>query len=270
MIKDFKTIKEHTELWGIDIQSAFFKDNAMVNAVHRCRKNINLCRYLFEELLAWQLWGNTVFKNMVRKFILDDFFNNETARETLQKFILSDNRLGDPRLPRNNRNWLDVDSESRNRFLQWLSAEDIGFFFENVLPDKEDPHKRKTFWLSYVPRLISSRPFLCFEDETRLSPILRDNIKVGHFGKIQGGNSAFILDFGRLKVVEFSRVGACYIYTEKEFNKIVPDLWSIRPFTEGGLRDKLRCLGRIRHLITYNVDWRREVVKILASHGVSL
>lgn len=269
MIKEFKTIKEHAELWAIDVQSEFFIDT-MVHAVQHCRKDIDRCRYLFAELFPWQLWGNTVFKKMVGDFILDDYYKKEATRGLLQGFILFDNRLGDPRLPRNNRNWLDMDTEARNQFIQWLSKEDITFFFEHVLPDKKDPHERRSFWLQFVPKLKASRPLLCFEDETRLQTLLRDKPKIGRFGKIRGTNSAFILDFGQVKAIEFSRVGACYIYTENVFNQIIPELWSSRPFTEVGLKDKDRCVDRIRHLITYNVDWRRGVMNILAKHGVRL
>jgi hypothetical protein len=269
MIKAFKTIKDHSELWTVDVQSEFFKD-AMIQAVQTCIYDSNRCQYLFSELLTWQLWNNSTFKEIVGKLILDRYYKDESPRNKLQNFILSDKNLGDPRLPRNKRNWLDMNSEACKQFIQWLSIEDIGFFFEHVLPDRKDPHERKSFWLRYVPKLKSSRPLLCFEDETRLHPLLRDKTKVGHFGKIRGINSAFILDFGQVKAVEFSRVGACYIYTESEFDKIVPDLWSGITFTEQGLKDKDHCIDKIRHLITYNVDWRRNVMNILAKHGVRL
>ena len=269
MIKAFKTIKDHSESWAIDVQSEFFKD-AMIQAVQKCIYDSDRCHYLFSELLTWQLWNNSTFKEIVGKLILDRYYKNESPRKNLQNFILSDKNLGDPRLPRNKRNWLDMNSEARKQFIQWLSIEDIGFFFEHVLPDRKDPHERKSFWLRYVPKLKSSRPLLCFEDETRLHTLLRDKTKVGHFGKIKGINSAFILDFDQVKAVEFSRVGACYIYTESEFDQIVPDLWSGITFTEQGLKDKDHCIDKIRHLITYNVDWRRDVMNILAKHGVRL
>lgn len=270
MTKDFKTIKEHSESWAVDVQSEFFKHHAMVHAVQQCRKSVDRCRYLFAELLHWQLWDNSVFKKMISEFILDDYFNNGATKEMLQNFILSANYLGDPRLPRNNRNWLDIDTEARNTFIQWLSTEDIRFFFEHVLPARKDPQERKSFWLQYIPKLKSSRPLLCFEDEVRLRPLLRDKTKVGHFGKIRGSNSAFILDFGQVKAIEFSRVGACYIYTDNEFNQIIPELWSSRTFTEVGLKDKNRCVERVRHLITYNVDWRKDIMNILARYDVRL
>lgn len=62
MVKNFRTIKEHAESWAVDVQSDFFKHHAMVHAVQQCRKNVDRFRYLFDELLNWQLWDNSVFK----------------------------------------------------------------------------------------------------------------------------------------------------------------------------------------------------------------
>jgi hypothetical protein len=270
MIKNTKPIKEHVESWGIDIQSEFFMDKTMFQAVQQCRKDSHRHGYLFAELLSWELWDITLFRKIIADFILDDYFNNKKQREILQKFILSDSRLGDPRLPRNNHNWLDITNASIKRFIKWLSIEDIGFFFEHFLPDKEDPHKRKDFWLQYAPKLISSRAFLCADDEMKLHSLLKDSAKTDHFGKIRGINSAYILDFGQVKVVEFNRVGACYIYSDKDFNQILPNIWAIRTFEAAKLSDNNRCADSVRHLITPNFDWRKEVTAIMESYGIRL
>ncbi len=275
MIINFKTIKEHTESWAVEqskniSEPAEFFLGAMMQAVQRCRHDINRCRYLFDELLHWQLWGNTRFKKMIGDFILDDYFTHEAAREMLQNFILSDNRLGDPRLPRNNRNWVDMSTEARSRFIQWLSKVDIVFFFEHILPKGTDPHGRKEFWLKYVHKLKASRPLLCFNDEVRLQTLLmKDKTKVGHFGKIRGINSAFLLNFGEIVAVEFSRVGAIYLYIANNFKKIVPDFWAGQPFNEAGLKNRNLCIDDpVRHVTTSNVNWRRKVSNILAQYGI--
>lgn len=268
MIKNSKLIKEHVESWGIDIQSEFFMDKTMFNAVQQCKKDSNRHGYLFSELLSWDLWDNALFKKIIEDFIIDDYFNNIEHRKILKKFVLSDSRLGDPRLLRNNLNWLDIGNASLKKFIQWLSIEDIGFFFEHFLPDKKDPHKRKNFWLGYAPKLTSSRAFLCADDEIKLHSLLKNRTIADHFGKIRGVNSAFILDFGQVKVVEFSRIGACYIYSDKDFSQIIPNIWSIRTFAAEELSDGNRCADKVRHLITHNFDWRKEVMAILESYGI--
>lgn len=273
MVNNLQNAEEYAAAWAIDVQSFFFR-NSMLFAIEQCKHDFNRCKYLFSDILPWQLWGNAELKKLIGGFILDDYYNNEPAKEILQNFVLLHGELGDPRLDRNNRNWMDVHARAKDRFIQWLSRLDIEFFFEHVLPDRKDPHERKSFWLKYVPKLRASRPLLCYEDQARLRTQLKDKVKVGHFGKIKGINSAFILDFGQIKAVEFSRVGACYIYAEREFNEIVPDLWSGKTFTAENLKDKNRCIsdGRIIHrrpaAAWHSADWRRDVESVLARYGV--
>ena len=107
----------------------------MIQASENCFHNNDLCHYLFAELLTWQLWSNTSFKEIVAKLILDGHYQREAQREILQNFILSDDRLGDPTL-KNGRNWADMDRNAHENFIQWLSRADIVFFFEHVLPKR--------------------------------------------------------------------------------------------------------------------------------------
>ena len=134
-------------------------------------------------------------------------------QEALSKLVLSDPRLGDPRLSRNTKNWLGM-AKPHQRFLQWLSRADMNFFFEHVLPDGQDPHRRKAFWLRYVTRVKRSRPLLNHDDEARLRAIMRSQQeKMGHFGHVRGReSSAFLLDFGEVVVIEFSQGGECLLY----------------------------------------------------------
>jgi hypothetical protein len=269
MVKNFRTIKEHAESWAVDVQSDFFKHHAMVHAVQQCRKNVDRFRYLFDELLNWQLWDNSVFKKMISEFILNDYFNNVTTREILQNFVLSDNRLGDPRLPRNRLNWTDFDADARGRFIQWLSQIDIVFFFEHVLPKGSDPHGRKDFWLQYLKKIKASRPMLCQADADRLktsSFILENKIRIDHIGKINTPNSVFLLDFGEIVAVEFSVVGACHVYKAEDFKKIMPDFWSKKGFNESYFKHPKKCISRIVH--DRSGRWKREMSNLLSQYGV--
>lgn len=268
MLRDFRTIKEHTESWAVEIQSDFFLAS-MKHAVQQCKHDLNRCRYLFAELLRWTLWSNTEFKKMISDLILDDYFNDDVSREMLQIFILSDDRLGDPRLPRNNRNWLDMSSEARSHFIQWLSQVDIVFFFDHVLPKGDDPHGRKDFWLKYLKQFRATRPMLYSGDENRLrSVLLRNRSQVGHFGKIYSvsDNSVFLLDFGSIITIEFSKVGACYIYNTSDFRRIYPDFWHPRHVYESIFRNRKKCIGRIIH--DRGGRWKREMSNLLSQYGI--
>jgi len=268
MVKDSAHIKEYSESWGIDIQSQFFKDYTMVQNVERCMSGVKHYDYLFSELLSWPLWGNTEFKKMVSDLILDNS-NSEDTREKLQHFILSDSRLGDPRLPRDKRNWIDMNAEAKARFIQWLCGLDIGFFFKHVLPDGNDPHGRKDFWLKYLKHFRATRPMLCDADEKRLensSLILEGKIKSDNWGKITTPNSVFLLDFGTVVAVEFSIVGASYIYTAEVFKRMLPDFFTKKAFSEGYFKHPKKCIARIIH--SRSDRWKREMANVLSQNGV--
>ena len=187
-------------------------------------------------------------------------------QEALRKLVLQDTRLGDPRLPRNMKNWLGI-QDARQRLLQWLSRADIHFFFEHVLPKGTDPHGRKTFWLKYVSRVLMSRPLLNRDDEARLRVTMQSlREQIGHFGQMRGSeSSAFLLDFGPVVVVEFSRVGnACYLYEQPNAAKVIPDFWSQEPFTIYGLKNRPMAA----ETITHREGWQITLAHLLARYGI--
>jgi len=269
LLDEKKAIKEYVEDWGLDLESEFVRcavESAVVNCKSRIYSESEKCDYLFDNLLSWNEWILGSFKRYVTSLILDEqMLHYNSVRDRLQKFILSDDRLGDPRLPRNQRNWYDISRDANDRFIQWLSQADIVFFFEHVLPQGRDPHGRKAFWLRYVKNLRASRPMLCSEDEARLKPILlKEKDLVGHFGKICTSNSVFLLDFGSIVVVEFSRVGACYVYDSGTFKKIFPDLWSKHSFKESKFKDRSKYIYRRVHI----GRWQYEMSNLLARYGI--
>lgn len=275
ILKEFKPIKEHIEGWGFDSQSAFVQD-AVRRAITQCRdlvgENKDAADYLFSELFAWPLWELSAFKTEIENTILHRNIGVEHGvQERLQNFVLSDKkRLGDPRLRQYRDNWTGISEQARKRFMGWLTKANIIFFFEHVLPDKKDPHGRKDFWLRYVDHCIS-RPLLSPEDEYNLRNSIRlEGATIEHRGMIKGGAySAFLLDFGPVVVVEFSKSGKCYIYEESEFRKLAPDFWTDKAFSSAVLKDQRLPKDRqVRHIITDKVNWRDEVTAILARYGI--
>lgn len=221
--------------WAIPEHSAFISE-VVHAASDLCGERLNgsrhLASYLLTELLPWlDRWEIGEFKKLLSAWILSSHAERmEELREGLKRLAL--NRLGDPRLPINTKAWFGVQEAARSRLLQWLSRADIVFFFDHVLPKGRDPHRRKQFWLEYVNRVKRSRPLLNYDDRTRLMTLpaqVRD--KIGHYGKIEGLTSAFLLDFGNLLVIEFSAAGnACYVYDRATGSRLIPDFWTDSPF----------------------------------------
>ena len=163
---------------------------------------------------------------------------NPGLQERLIKVVLSDTRLGDPRLPRNTKNWLRI-QEARQRFLQWLSRADINFFFEHVLPRGKDPHGRKAFWLRYVPRVLMSRPLLNRDDEARLRVTTA----------ISAGTDRSFWPYPRCRLAPFCSISAPWLLSSsvrrampvistrnQAVIKSLADFWSPEVFTVWGLK----------------------------------
>lgn len=267
MLEHLQTIKACCEEWFVDEQTSYVKE-AVQHAVRQCHErmehNPTFGQYLLGNLLPWPPWPLQDFKAAVGATILHPAAAE--ISESLTRFVLRDHRLGDPRLPRNSRHWIGVSEEARLRFIQWLSRADIEFFFQHVLPDGSDPHGRKAFWLRYVSRMRMSRPLLNPKDEDSLQPVLQQlREQLGHFGRIHSQTSAFLLDFGVLLVIEFSRVGnACYIYQRSDIERVVPDFWTSQSFREDQLKQSCVCLQRVIH----QRGWQEAMSSILAQYGI--
>lgn len=264
MLQGRKPIKEACESWKVEEQSRYLLQ-AAEEAAAACLKKVGEHsphnRFMIDEIIAWNGWPIDRFKKLVSDAIERTFPASEFA-EALKPMVLGDNRLGDPRLPRNATNWLGVSTEARNRFIEWLSKDDIVFFFELGLPKGKDPHGRKKFWLDYVGNVKKSRPLLCDDDRARLQNAKE---KVGNFGRIIGETSAFLLDFGTVVAVEFSKSGnACYLYEKPAAEKVIPDFWSSKPFSAPSLKSKK--LAEV--VVTHHLRWQVYLEMILARCGV--
>jgi hypothetical protein len=150
------------------------------------------------------------------------------------------------------------------------------FFFESVLPKGEDPQGRKEFWLRYVPSIKRSRPLLCRADKERLRRDLREKgLKLDHAGTMDEWStaSAFLLDFGPVLVIEFSETGnACYIYKQKDIEKVITDFWTLQPFAQRKLRRKdlphERIVHRQRKSPWHSGGWEDSAAQLLAKFDI--
>jgi hypothetical protein len=270
LLADRVPIKKHCEAWALEESSQYVLE-AMRYTVPVCQKHLGdkaaLRTYLITTLLPWAGWLAQDFHAAIGSTILHPITVKELKlQEALTKLVLQDTRLGDPRLPRNMKNWLGI-QDARQRLLQWLSRADIHFFFEHVLPKGTDPHGRKTFWLKYVSRVLMSRPLLNRDDESRLRVTMQSlQDQMGHFGHIRGREtSAFLLDFGPVVVVEFSQVGnACFLYEKPNAEKVIPDFWTQASFTiQYGLKAPSLAADRVRH--DREGRWQKTLADLLAA-----
>ena len=255
--------------WEIDQQSVFFS-HAMLHAGKTARQQLGTSEVreaYFNTIVPWAGWGSrsSEFRTEISAAILDPRVDATASRERLQAAVLQHPLLGDPRLQLEH--WrLRATDEARNRVLQHLSQEDITFFFDHILPDGEDPHGRKKFWLQYVKRVRESRPLLSPVDRVRLKRSRHGLPK--HCGVLKGsnGNSAFLLMFDNLLAIEFSRVGRIYFFRDYK-TQIVPEFWTNEPFDERVLKDQTLNLDSFPHVPPDG--WQRDVATFLRSYGIT-
>jgi hypothetical protein len=211
-------------------------------------------------------WNPSSFKTSVQQMIIACSRSSQQQSDTLRDFILSDSRLLDPRLPANAPNWLGISDSAKDTVIQWLSAEDIQLFFDHVLTKGNDPHGRKPFWLRYKGRVKRSRPLLSTMDETRwqANAVTRGKRNFGRTDYFCN-TSAFLLDFGRVIVVEFSQVGnAVYVYEHREVPDLNDSFWSQARFSLSALKQKECCVERMTHTPL----WQSKMRTLLAQFGI--
>lgn len=252
--------------WGIEADSEF-GNHVLLQCISHAVASRDAQPYetAIKIALPSKHWRPDSFKDSIQQMI---YASSKFPRQIdlLKDFILEDSRLLDPRLPMNSPNWLGISESAQDLVIQWLSAEDIQLFFDHVLPTRNDPHGRKPFWLRYKGRVKRSRPLLAALDESRwLANYATKNKR--NFGQMdyQCDTSAFLLDFGRVIVVEFSKVGnAVYVYDRREVADLNDSFWSRARFPLSRLKQKSCCIEAISHL----PHWERKMRTLLAQYGI--
>lgn len=225
-------------------------------------------QYLMTELLPLPDMVPKTFKKGISRLILSDVLVRDTELvDRVKDGVLRSGKLGDPRVSMNGLNWAGISEDAKSKVIEWLSRADIVFFFENVMTQGSERQGRKDFWLRYVKNFVRTRCLLGREDNGRLVPLFRTTQKeIEGYGRIGGqvNNSAFLLDFGTVLAVEFSRVGACYLYERTKYPKRVEDFWTDEPFSEPDLKNQRSCAARVIH----KGRWKYELSGELARLGI--
>ena len=189
LIKCSDGLSGFCDFWGLSIESSQLFQAAAEIASVLCLEQIDRVpryrEFLFKDLMPWSGWAPNMLKNVMSRLILFPKRDDADLIEAITHLVRSDPRFGDPRHPQNHNNWVGMD-EAFKRIQEWLSAADITFFFETVLPRGKDPHGRKAFWLRYVGcRGLRSRPLLSNSDKFRLRDVLwKKGAKASDFGRL--------------------------------------------------------------------------------------
>jgi hypothetical protein len=135
LIRDGRSLASFVDEWRIEPHSAFFRRVVEI-ATAACRDRLDqppddLLVLLFRDLLPWPGWEPSNFKKEIGAIILHRPMSDK-LRETIQRFVLHFEGLGDPRLSVNRVKWAEVPEEAKDRLIRWLRHENPYVFSEHV------------------------------------------------------------------------------------------------------------------------------------------
>ena len=183
----------------------------------------------------------------------------ESLRQPVQSYVLQD--WQDPRIAGADVRWRDVSDKAREIFTQWITKEDLRFFFDVVAQACDDPKfaYRKAFWLAYLECITFCRPVLrgdaehLFRNDPQAMRYYRDRRPA----ELRGGNSnqhAFIIQMTEFTFVEFSTAGACYVYR----NADLPFELGDAEYRMDQLRSKQKAIHRVIHHKSEDYYWQSD------------
>lgn len=219
--------------------------------------------WFYDQILRWLPKGALM---QVLGFIVKDgkIQSSEDIKDDFKQFILNHPNLGDPRLPGYEGNW-DLKDPVTISVIEWLSQSDIAFFFEWCYQNSNDHQGRKKFWQSYAHLVRGTRVVMTDEDRRRYfrevknskDKKINQNI-IAYYDRQDGPATAFIMDFGMLKVVEFSEPNhACYFYDGRSrvaFNDRSV-FWSLDKFSKYELKDREKASEIMKHTKNWEVNF---------------
>jgi len=195
-----------------------------------------------------------------------DHRTNPNAKQELKRFLLEDSSLGDPRL--NSGGWVNASEKLKDRVVEWLSAEDIRFFFESVFQAHLDTQGRKSFWMDYANLVKRTRVLLSDYDRRKFSHILqREGYETSPvIGSLidfsrQVTGSVFLMDFGDVIVAEFSVPNnSCRIFKKEKNAEMDSNFWKAT-FTVFEIRNSSESW-------VHSVNWTSKFPANLARLGI--
>ncbi|MCP9449604.1 MAG: EH signature domain-containing protein [Nitrospira sp.] len=241
--------------------------------VHRIeRVPISQLEYLTRTLFDDSRIPKSRVKELLAKAILSGRCDaDETARSLIISFALGSREFGDPRV--HQAGWVGLEA-ARERFISWLSREDIKLFFDLVIDRSSDRQGRKTYWLTWLPQLKRTRVLLSRYDQARVRSRLRSrNEQIPSYGLIESPDtSAFLLDFGSVVIVEFSKSSnASYLYPRAIANDLFRDFyqqnrrWTVQELKRRDLVEQ-QAARRLEHRRYRHNQWQDEMTSLLSRH----
>ncbi|HHV78461.1 MAG TPA: hypothetical protein GXX40_02390 [Firmicutes bacterium] len=141
-------------------------------------------------------------------------------QDLLRSFFLR--TIGDPRISGGAGKWGSVGQRAKQIFIQWISHQDLEFFFDIVSRTCKDDKwgERLSFWRGYVPYMENTWVALGPRARDLVSdPRMKQHMGDRSFGALRGGESTqsiFLVQMRGYVFLEWSHSGGCRVYKLKD------------------------------------------------------
>jgi|GEM_PF-1498366 hypothetical protein len=165
-------------------------------------------------------------KEYVAKYLIERSIEEEKPFPNWQLFILK--LMGDPRstgiYATAMGSWNIIGTDLKDFFIKTLSQDDLKLFLEVLSDSVSDTnyHYRKAFWMQFLDKVIFTKIIMGSDAFNNISDSLHKNFDLNNesYAKLTGNHSqsAIYIDFGNIKVIEFTHNGSLRFFTDCPIN----------------------------------------------------
>ena len=154
-------------------------------------------------------------KEYVAKYLIEIAIYENLPFPNWQIFILK--LIGDPRSTAMHsstmRSWNIIGEKKKDFFIKTLSKDDLKLFLEALSNSVSDTnyHYRKAFWMQFLEKVVFTKIMIGSDAYASMNDVMKEKYKFNNdsYGRLQGihNQSAVYIDFGVIKVIEFTHSG---------------------------------------------------------------
>lgn len=212
--------------------------------------------------------GGLTLKEYTARLMIGRAMQEQKPYHHWQQFLFK--LAGDPRSMRayspTLRTWNNIGQNETAYFIKTLFKDDMKLFMDLLSDPASDPDYayRKAFWMPFLEQVVFAKVFIAETVFPTLAPELKErfNLHNDSYGTLLGSHeqSAIYMDFGRLKIIEFTRIGHMRAFRECPIN-LLKKSYSMKELDD--MRFLSSCLFPLKHGGSKSYDWQMSLLPYL-------